>query len=77
MRRKVNQLDNDVELLQGYLTVAEVASSLKLTPRRVRKIVQDGRLTAVKIGNMWMITRESLAAFKSKPRKAGKPPEKK
>lgn len=77
MRRKVNLLKEDVELLQGYKSVAEVASELKLSPRRIRKIVQDGRLTAVKVGNMWMITRESIAAFKSKPRRAGKPPEKK
>ena len=76
MRRKVNQLKDDVELLQGYFSVAEVASELELSTRRVRKIISEGRLTAVKIGNMWMDTRESLAAFKSKPRRSGKPIEK-
>lgn len=75
--REVNVFNKKVKLLQGYNSVAEVATELKLSPRRIRKLVKDGRLIAVKIGNMWMITRESVAAFKAKPRRAGKPPEKK
>jgi excisionase family DNA binding protein len=74
MRVKVNQMDGEeIELLKGYLSAAEVAEELGLTSRRVRQFIKEKRLTAVKVGNMWMVTRESVAAFKGKPRKSGKP----
>lgn len=35
----------------GYLTTAEVAEQLGFTPDHIRRLVMDGKLKAVKLGN--------------------------
>ena len=44
-------------------TVQEVADFLKTTRQQVRKMIQDGQLSAVKVGREYRITFSSLAAF--------------
>ena len=44
-------------------TVQEVADFLKTTRQQVRKMIQNGQLSAVKVGREYRIPLSSLAAF--------------
>lgn len=44
-------------------TVQEVADFLKTTRQQVRKMIQNGQLSAVKVGREYRITLSSLAEF--------------
>lgn len=45
------------------MTVAQVADRLKCGPRRVRQLIQEGKLAAFKLGDTghWKITTRSVA----------------
>ena len=49
-------------LLKGYLTVEEVAKQLGLSEYRVRELIREKQIRAVKIGQ-WKIKPEDLKAF--------------
>jgi len=53
-----------------YLTTAQAAEVLKLTPDRVAQFCQQGRLGR-KIGRNWAITRTDLERFRRIKRKPG------
>lgn len=61
------------ELFGGYLDVKDAAKILKVTPRRVRQIIQDGDLAAVKVGNAYVISRESLGNYMDDRPTVGRP----
>lgn len=55
------------------LSVAEVARLLKVSPRRVRAMVEAGRLPAVRFGRRaWAIRLQDLAGVMD--RRPGRPP---
>ena len=54
------------------LTVPQMAVILRLSPVRVRKICQAGRLGR-RIGNQYFATREQVEAFAAIPRETGNP----
>jgi excisionase family DNA binding protein len=49
-------------LLKGYLTVEEVAKQLGLSAYRVRELVREKQIRAVKIGQ-WRVRPEDLESF--------------
>lgn len=49
-------------LLKGYLTVEEVAKQLGLSEYRVRELIREKQIRAVKIGQ-WRIKPEDLDEF--------------
>lgn len=49
--------------LQPPLTVNETAEFLSVAPSSVYKLVNDGKLRAVRIGSTIRITPQALAAF--------------
>ncbi|MFH2030664.1 MAG: helix-turn-helix domain-containing protein [Bacteroidota bacterium] len=49
-------------LLKGYLTVEEVAKQLGLSEYRVRELIREKQIRAVKIGQ-WKIKPGDLDAF--------------
>jgi excisionase family DNA binding protein len=49
-------------LLKGYLTVEEVAKQLGLSEYRVRELIRERQIRAVKIGQ-WRIKPEYLDEF--------------
>jgi excisionase family DNA binding protein len=49
-------------LLKGYLTVEEVAKQLGLSEYRVRELIREKQIRAVKIGQ-WKIKPEDLDEF--------------
>jgi hypothetical protein len=46
-------------------TAEQVASALGVVPRRVGQLVAAGRLDGVKVGNMWMITTDSVEDYQA------------
>ena len=54
-------------------TVADTARLLRLTPRRVRVFITEGRLPAMRKGNQYLIHLSDILEFRKKPRKPGKP----
>ena len=49
-------------LLKGYLTVKEVAKQLSLSEYRVRELIREKQIRAVKIGQ-WRVKPEDLDEF--------------
>lgn len=49
-------------LLKGYLTVEEVAKQLGLSEYRVRELIREKQIRAVKIGQ-WRVRTEDLEEF--------------
>jgi excisionase family DNA binding protein len=49
-------------LLKGYLTVEEVAKQLGLSEYRVRELIREKHIRAVKIGQ-WRVKPEDLESF--------------
>ncbi len=48
------------------LTVAEVAGRLRCSPRKVRRLADEGELQRVKLGSLARYTPESVAAYKAR-----------
>lgn len=46
-----------------YLTVEQVAKSLGLSEKTVRKYINEGELKAFKLGTSWKITENDLQKF--------------
>lgn len=49
-------------LLKGYLTVEQVAKQLGLSEYRIRELIREKKIRAVKIGQ-WRIRLEDLEKF--------------
>ena len=49
-------------LLKGYLTVEEVAKQLGLSEYRIRELIREKQIRAVKIGQ-WRVKPEDLNEF--------------
>jgi excisionase family DNA binding protein len=48
---------------KALLTVEEVASYLKLAPLTVRRMIERGDLTAIKVGRFWRIRWNDLQEY--------------
>ena len=54
------QVIRDDEMLEGYITVSEIAKRWKINPRTIQVMCLKGKIQgAEKIGNMWMIPVET------------------
>jgi len=49
-------------LLKGYLTVEQVAKKIGLTEYRIRELIREKQIRAVKIGR-WRVKPEDLQEF--------------
>ena len=47
-----------------YLTVQQVADELGVHAETVRRRLKSGELEGVKVGDVWMVTRNALTKFK-------------
>lgn len=57
------------------LSVVEVAHVLRVSDRRVRALVEGGRLPAIRVGaRTYCILRSEVERFATVPRQAGRPP---
>jgi excisionase family DNA binding protein len=51
-----------------YLSTAEAAKLLDVSPQRVRDLIKAGRLEAFKVGRDWAVSRKSVEEFeRAKP----------
>jgi excisionase family DNA binding protein len=57
----------------GWLSVEQVAERLGLHVRTVRGYIRSGRLTAVRIGKQYRITRADLGSFTGQPAATERP----
>jgi len=48
----------------GYYTSAEVAEMLGFTPDHIRRLIMDGKIKAVKLGNNWLIKPKDIKDIK-------------
>lgn len=55
--------DRPDELPKLVLTLSEAATILRISPKTVRNLIRDGRLTAQRAGVRVLIPRASLLAF--------------
>lgn len=55
----------------NIISTTEAAERLNVTPSRVRKMIDSGRLKATKVGSVWLIDPKDLEAVKD--RKVGRP----
>lgn len=58
---------------EAFLTTAEAALRLEVSPGRVRQFISSGRLAAHKFGRDWIIPESVLVEFSKIERKAGNP----
>lgn len=59
--------------LSQYITTKEAAEMMGLHRRYVRTLVLQGRVTSVKFGKNYLISRASAQAFKRDPLGRGRP----
>ena len=50
-------------LLEQYTGVDNVSKRLKIHPESVRRLIRQGKLPAIKFGNMWLIERATLDQY--------------
>lgn len=58
---------------KSMFSVEDAAHELEVSPRRVRKMIQDGRLDAERVGGRWVIDRSSMALPEVRERRPGRP----
>jgi excisionase family DNA binding protein len=46
----------------SHITVTEAAQVLRVSPQRVRKLVERGKLPAVRSGRHWLVARAAVIA---------------
>ena len=60
-------------MLEGYITTKEAAQILNLSEGRIRQLVADGRLPAVKVGQTNLVKESDLELVRDRKR-TGRPP---
>lgn len=56
-----------------FLTVSQAARDIKLTDRRIRVFIKEGRIKAESWAGSYLIPRDEWARFKSLDRQPGNP----
>lgn len=68
-----HQLVKDNPPLSLVCSVPDAAAILNLTERRVLQFVTEERIEGKRLKREWVLSLESVKAFKRKPRKTGRP----
>ena len=50
-------------MLENYIDVIEASKILHVHPETVKRLIREGKLTATKFGNKWIMERDRLRAF--------------
>jgi excisionase family DNA binding protein len=56
-----------------YVSVAEAASRLAVSPRRVRQLIEDGGLAGHRVGRTWLVVADELESRLKLPPSSGRP----
>ena len=54
------------ELLEQYADVKEVSDRLKIHPESVRRLIRQGKIPAIKLGNKWLVEKAVLEQYASR-----------
>ena len=65
--------DNIFPMIEGYITTKEAAEKLEVSEGRIRQLVADGRLPAVKVGQTNLVKESDLELVRERKR-TGRPP---
>ncbi|MBN1121108.1 MAG: DUF433 domain-containing protein [Anaerolineae bacterium] len=71
----VEPYEEAFDSLGQFLSTAEAAGRLGISERRVRVLIEEGRLPAQKIGHQWIIRPDDLERDEVAKRRPGRPPE--
>ena len=50
-------------MLENYIDVIEASKILNVHPETVKRLIREGKLTATKFGNKWIMEYDRLQAF--------------
>ena len=50
-------------MFENYIDVIEASKILDIHPETVKRLIREGRLTATKFGNKWIMERDRLQVF--------------
>lgn len=50
-------------MLENYIDVIEASKILDIHPETVKRLIREGKLTATKFGNKWIMERDRLLMF--------------
>lgn len=50
-------------VLENYVNVIEAARRLKIHPESLKRLIRQGDLPAIKVGNTWLIEKDKLEVF--------------
>ena len=50
-------------MLENYVDVIEASKILDIHPETVKRLIREGKLTATKFGNKWIMERDRLLMF--------------
>ena len=50
-------------MFENYVDVIEASKILGVHPETVKRLIREGKLTATKFGNKWIMERERLQMF--------------
>lgn len=56
-----------------YVSVAEAAARLEVSPRRVRQLLKDGGLAGHRVGETWLVVADELESRLKSPPSSGRP----
>ena len=59
----VQQLYKVDPMLENYIDVIEASKILDVHPETVKRLIREGKLTATKFGNKWIMERDRLQVF--------------
>ena len=60
-------------MIEGYITTKEAAQILNVSEGRIRQLVADGRLPAIKVGQTNLVKESDLELVRERKR-TGRPP---
>ena len=50
-------------MLENYIDVIEASKIMDVHPETLKRLIREGKLTAIKFGNKWIIERDRLQVF--------------
>ena len=59
----VQQLYQAWPMFENYVDVIEASKILSVHPETVKRLIREGKLTATKFGNKWIMERDRLQMF--------------
>ncbi len=59
----LQQLYQACPMLENYIDVIEASKILDVHPETVKRLIREGKLTATKFGNKWIMERDRLQVF--------------